>query len=162
MTDPIRLLGMPTTSVGSRAEAVHPRRTPTGSVTGSSLTPLQDLVGTITPADLHFERHHAGVPSIDPARHTLLVHGLVDRPTEFSVDDIKRLPRVTRVHFVECSGNGEPAFRAGPFGEPNPGLTPQMVAGLTANSEWTGVPLCVLFEEVGVRAGASWFLAEGI
>ena len=161
MTDPIRLLGMPTTSVGSRAEAVHPRRTPTGSVTGSSLTPLQDLVGTITPADLHFERHHAGVPSIDPARHTLLVHGLVDRPTEFSVDDIKRLPRVTRVHFVECSGNGEPAFRAGPFGEPNPGLTPQMVAGLTANSEWTGVPLRVLLEEVGVRRGASWFLAEG-
>jgi sulfane dehydrogenase subunit SoxC len=84
------------------------RRTPTGATTGSSLTPLQHLSGTITPADLHFERHHAGVPAIDPSAHTLLVHGLVDRPTTFTVDDIKRFPQTTRVHFIECSGNGEP------------------------------------------------------
>jgi sulfane dehydrogenase subunit SoxC len=161
VTGPIRLLGAPTSAVGARAETVHAARTPTGQVTGSSLTPLQDLSGTITPSDLHFERHHAGVPSIDPARHTLLIHGLVDRPMVFSLDEITRFPQVTRVHFIECSGNGEIAWRGGVFGVPNPGLTPQMVAGLTGNSEWTGVPLQVLFDEVGVKRDAAWFLAEG-
>jgi len=73
---------------------------------GSSRTPLQDLHGVITPSSLHFERHHAGVPKIDPAKHTLLVHGLVEQSIEFSLDDLKRLPAATRVHFVECSGNG--------------------------------------------------------
>lgn len=161
MTDPIRLLGAPTSAVGARAPTVHPERWPVGAVTGGSLTPLQDLIGTITPADLHFERHHAGVPSIDPARHTLTIHGLVDRPTVFSVDDIKHLPSVTRIHFIECSGNGEPAFRSGELGPPNPGLTPQVIAGLTANSEWTGVRLRTLLAEVGAKPDATWFLAEG-
>lgn len=161
MTDPTRLLGAPTTAVGARAESFQPQRTPSGAITGGSLTPLQDLAGTITPADLHFERHHAGIPAIDPSTHTLLIHGLVDRPLLISLDDLKRFPQATRVHFVECSGNGEPAWRDGPFGAPNPGLTPQFVAGLTANSEWTGVPLRLLLDEAGVKRSARWFLAEG-
>ena len=161
MTGPSRLVGAPTSAVGARSEFVHAERTPTGSVTGSSLTPLQDLAGTITPSDLHFERHHAGVPLIDPAKHTLLVHGLVERPMVFSMDEIKRFPQATRVHFIECSGNGELAWRGGLFGVPDPGLTPQLVAGLSGNSEWTGVPLRMLFDEVGIKRGAAWFLAEG-
>jgi sulfane dehydrogenase subunit SoxC len=60
--------------------------------TGSSRTPLQDLYGIITPSALHYERHHSGVPAIDPASHRLLVHGLVEKPLLFTVDDIKRLP----------------------------------------------------------------------
>jgi len=161
MSDPSKIIGAPTTAVGQRSPATHLERTPTGEVVGSSLTPLQDLSGTLTPADLHFERHHAGVPLIDPAKHTLLVHGLVDRPMLFSVDEIKRFPQATRIHFIECSGNGELAWRDGAFGQPNPGLTPQLVAGLTANSEWTGVPLRTLLDEVGAKRGAKWFLAEG-
>jgi sulfane dehydrogenase subunit SoxC len=136
-------------------------RTPTGSASGSSFTPLQDLTGTLTPADLHFEVHHAGVPAIDPARHSLLVHGRVDRPTLFTVADIKRFPQVTRVHFIECAGNGVLAWGNTGFGKPDPGLTPQQIAGLSANSEWTGVPLRLLLDEAGVRSGAKWFLAEG-
>lgn len=155
-TDATKLQGAPTSAVGSRSAFVTPARTPIGEVTGSSFTPLQDLTGTITPADLHFERHHAGVPLIDPARHTLLVHGLVDRPLTFSVADIKRFPQVTRTYFVECSGNGRGAYR-----EPKPELTAQMVAGLTANTEWTGVPLKLLLSEAGAQARATWFLAEG-
>jgi sulfane dehydrogenase subunit SoxC len=154
--DATKLQGAPTSAVGSRSAFVTPARAPVGEVTGSSFTPLQDLTGTITPADLHFERHHAGVPLIDPARHTLLVHGLVDRPLTFSVADIKRFPQVTRTYFVECSGNGRGAYR-----EPKPELTAQMVAGLTANTEWTGVPLKLLLSEAGAQARATWFLAEG-
>jgi sulfane dehydrogenase subunit SoxC len=153
--------GAPPSAFGARSRFSQLSRWPTGQTKGGSLTPLPDLAGTITPADLHFEVHHAGVPLIDPARHTLLVHGLVERPTFFTVEDIKRLPQVTRTHFIECAGNGEQAFRGGVFGAPRPDLTPQQVAGLTSNTEWTGVPLRVVLEQVGVKRGVTWFLAEG-
>ena len=71
-----------------------------------SLTPLQDLDGSITPSALHFERHHAGIPDIDPAEHQVAIDGLVDRPLVFTMDELRRLPAVTRVYFIECSGNG--------------------------------------------------------
>ena len=158
--DGARTPGAPTSAVGERSPFVQPARAPTGFVSGASHTPLQDLTGTITPADLHFEVNHAGVPAIDPARHTLLVHGLVERPTVFSLDDIRRFPQVTRINFIECAGNGVRAIHGGPLGA-QPGLTPQQVAGMTSNSEWTGVPLRILFEEAGVRPEATWFLAEG-
>src|SRR6266446_4325661 len=123
---------------------------------GSSLAPLQDLVGIITPADLHFERHHAGVPAIDPQRYKLLIHGMVERPQVFDLDALKRFPAVSRLHFLECSGNGTPSYRG-----IRPNLSPQLIDGLTSTSEWSGVPLAVLFREVGVKPGAKWFLAEG-
>lgn len=154
--DPTKAPGAPTSAVGTRSPFVSPKRTPVGEITGTSLTPLQDLTGTVTPADLHFERHHDGVPTIDPARHRLLIHGLVDRPLELTIDDLLRFPAVTRMAFVECSGNGRSAYRA-----PKPEMTPQLVDGMTSNSEWTGVPLATLLQEVGVQRSAKWFLAEG-
>jgi len=154
--DPTKAPGSPTTAVGERSPFVHPQRAPVGEITGTTLSPLQDLAGTITPADLHFARIHAGIPAIDPSKHTLLIHGLVDRSLELTVDDIKRFPSVTRIHFLECSGNGRAAYRT-----PKPDMTPQQVDGMFSNSEWTGVPLATLFHEVGVKRGAKWFLAEG-
>jgi sulfane dehydrogenase subunit SoxC len=148
--DPTKVQGAPTSAVGTRAPSEQPRRTP-GSI--SSETPLQDLHGTITPSDLHYERHHAGVPRIDPARYRLTIHGLVDRPTVFTLDDLKRFPSVSRVYFLECSGNY-------PRNAPE-ATSPQDVCGLTSNSEWTGVSLATVFRELGVRPGAAWFLAEG-
>jgi sulfane dehydrogenase subunit SoxC len=85
-----------------------------------------------------------------------VIHGLVDRPLSLSVDDIRRFPQVTRVHFVECSGNGRAAWVS-----PAPDMTPQRTDGLTSNSEWTGVPVATLFREAGAQRSASWFLAEG-
>jgi sulfane dehydrogenase subunit SoxC len=154
--DPTKAPGAPTTAVGARSPFVQPKRAPVGDVSGTTLAPLQDLAGTITPADLHFARIHAGIPTIDPAAHTLLIHGLVDRPMTFSVDDIKRFPAVTQIHFIECSGNGRTAYRA-----PRPDMTPQQIDGMTSQSEWTGVPLSLLLRETGVQPGAKWFLAEG-
>jgi sulfane dehydrogenase subunit SoxC len=154
--DPTAVPGGPTSAVGTRSAFETPTRAPTGQVTGSSLTPLRELTGQVTPSDLHFERHHAGIPAIDPARHALLIHGLVDRPMAFGVDDIRRFPQVSRVHFIECAGNGRNAYR-----DPRPTMTAQQVAGMTANTEWIGVPLATLFREVGVRREATWFLAEG-
>ena len=161
LNDPTKAPGAPTIAVGERSPFVRPTRAPVGAASGSSFTPLQELSGTITPSDLHFEVHHAGVPFIDPARHRLLIHGFVDKPLIFSLAEIKRFPQVSRPYFVECAGNGVLAWRGGMFGKPDPGLTPQQVAGMTSNSEWTGVPLRVLFEEAGVSRKAKWFLAEG-
>jgi sulfane dehydrogenase subunit SoxC len=154
---PGRLMGAPTSAVGTRSPFAPPAaRTPVGTPVGSSLTPLQSLSGTITPSDLHFERHHAGVPALDPATHRLVIHGLVDRPLSLSVEDIRRFPQVTRVHFVECSGNGRAAFLS-----PAADMTVQRTDGLTSNSEWTGVPVATLFREAGAQRAASWILAEG-
>jgi sulfane dehydrogenase subunit SoxC len=86
----------------------------------------------------------------------LLLHGMVERSMAFTVADLQRFPSVSRVHFIECSGNGRPAYR-----DPKPTMTPQNVDGMTSNGEWTGVPLALLLREVGVRSSAKWFLAEG-
>jgi len=119
----------------------------------SSRSPLHQLHGTITPSDLHFERHHAGVPIIDPEKHKLIIHGMVDRPMTFSLSDLKRFPAVSRICFIECSGNL--AREAGEY------TTPQNICGMTSQSEWTGVMLSTLLREVGVKPSATWFLAEG-
>ena len=75
---------------------------------GASRTPLQALEGTITPSGLHFERHHNGVPEIDPAQHRLLIHGLVRKPLIFTMETLERYPMTSRVYFVECAGNSGP------------------------------------------------------
>lgn len=120
---------------------------------GISSAPLHRLHGTLTPSDLHYEVHHSGIPAIDPAQWQLVVHGRVRQPKVFTLSDLKALPAVSRTCFIECSGN-YPRNAA-------VDATPQVMAGLTSQSEWTGVPLRVLFNEVGVSAAASWFLAEG-
>src|SRR5262245_43353867 len=122
----------------------------------SSRTPLRETYGIITPSSLHFERHHSGVPDIDPATHTLTIHGLVDRPLVFTVDELKRLPSVSRIHFLECSGNSGGEWRGG-----STESDVQRLHGLTSCSEWTGVPVSTLFHECGVQPPATWALAEG-
>jgi sulfane dehydrogenase subunit SoxC len=154
--DPSSVPGMPSQELGARSPFEHPTLAPAGVTTGASFAPLQDLRGTITPADLHFQRHHNGIALIDPQKYRLIVHGMVEQPVVFTLDDLKRFPSVSRIVCVECSGNGRSAYRA-----PKREMTPQDVDGLTSNSEWTGVPLSMLLREAGVKSGASWFLAEG-
>lgn len=120
-----------------------------------SFTPLQDLHGIITPNGLFFERHHAGVPQVDPEAHQLIIHGMVDKPLKFSIEELKRFPSVSRVHFIECAGNGAMEQR----GAVNNGL--QFTHGMLSSAEWTGVPLKLILNEAGVRKGAKWILAEG-
>jgi sulfane dehydrogenase subunit SoxC len=151
--DPTKVRGKPSRALGQRSQFEKPQRQVRG--VASSGTPHQDLYGTITPSDMHFERHHAGVPEIDPKTYSLLIHGMVERPMMFTLADLKRFPAVSRVHFLECSGN---------FGGrgANVEITPQQLAGLTSTSEWTGVALSTLFREVGASPKATWFLAEGM
>jgi len=151
-------LGTPLGPYGERSpfeKAVRWRRDSKTPETGSSFTPLQDSVGTLTPSSLHYERHHAGIPTIDPAQHRLVIHGMVNRPLTLSVDEIKRLPSVSQTLVLECGGNSgsEWAAKTGP--------DVQRSYGLVSCSEWTGVPLSLLLKEIGVQPGASWLIAEG-
>jgi sulfane dehydrogenase subunit SoxC len=121
----------------------------------ASFTPMQSGYGIITPSGLHYERHHGGIPNIDPAKHQLVIHGQVDRPIRYSLADLKRFPTVSRTYFMECSGTtGRELMRAT---EP----TVQRSHGLVSTSEWTGVPLSTLLKQTGLKPGAAWVLAEG-
>lgn len=124
--------------------------------TGASRTPLQLLDGIITPSRLHFERHHSGIPDIDPDQHRLVLHGLVERPLSFSLDALARYPMVSRIQFLECSGNSGASMAP----EPMQG-TCAALHGLVSASEWGGVPLSVLLEEAGVKPAGKWLIAEG-
>ena len=123
-------------------------------------TPLQDYQGIITPARLHFmQQHSAELPEINASEHTLTVHGLVDRPLVFTMDDLKRLPSVSRVHFVECHANSGPGIHDAD--DPNLGLPVQYIHGMASCSEWSGVPLSVLLNEAGVKSSGTWLINEG-
>jgi sulfane dehydrogenase subunit SoxC len=119
----------------------------------SSRSPLQDLDGIITPNGLFYERHHGGIPSIDPAQHRLMIHGLVEKPLILTMDDVRRFPSQSRIHFIECSGN--PAYDA------IYGKTASDLVGLVSCAEWTGVPLRTVLEEAGLKPNAKWVIAEG-
>jgi sulfane dehydrogenase subunit SoxC len=116
-------------------------------------SPLQDSVGVITPSSLHYVATTRGsfIPDIDPKEHTLMIHGLVDRPLTFTMEDLKRLPSVTRLHFIECAGNRHNGRHK----------NVQESHGMTSCSEWTGVLLSTLLKECGLKGNATWFVAEG-
>jgi sulfane dehydrogenase subunit SoxC len=153
-----RRIGRPLRAYGERSEFEKTLRAlPTTKIleVGQSYTPLAEIYGTITPSALHYERHHSGVPTIDPAAHRLLIHGMVERPLIFTMEDLRRLPSVSRVCFIECAGNSHAGY--GPRDAP----TVQLSHGLVSCSEWTGVRLSLLLSEAGVEPGAKWILAEG-
>ena len=122
-------------------------------LSASGRTPLGDLDGIITPNGLFYERHHGGVPTIDPAQHRLMLHGLVDKPLIFTMDDIWRFPSQSRIYFLECSGN--PVYTK-PYGK-----TASDLVGLLSCAEWTGVSLKLVLQEAGLHPDAKWIIAEG-
>ncbi|MEE4243973.1 MAG: sulfite dehydrogenase [Kangiellaceae bacterium] len=124
-------------------------------ISSISFTPLQDLKGIITPSGLAFERYHGGVPDINPEEHRLIIHGLVEQPLIFTMDDLKRFPSVSEIKFIECPANGGMEWR-GPQME---GV--QFTHGMLACCEWTGVKLSTLLAEAGVKPEGKWILAEG-
>jgi sulfane dehydrogenase subunit SoxC len=159
-----RSLGAPVVTTGygmpSKHEANVQRRQSPGLTpqpqASISFTPLQNLFGIITPSGVHFERHHSGMPEVDPQQHRLMIHGLVKRPLMLTMDDVMRFPSVSRIHFIECGANGgmEWANVAVP--------TVQYTHGMIACSEFTGVLLSTLLDEAGFdRAKGKFVLAEG-
>ncbi|MFN3495342.1 MAG: molybdopterin-dependent oxidoreductase, partial [Hydrogenophaga sp.] len=136
-----------------RRESPGLTRVPQASV---SFTPLQGLFGIITPNGLHFERHHQGWWDIDPSQHRLMVNGLVQRERVFTMDDLMRLPSVSRIHFIECGANSAPEW--GNVALPSV----QYTHGMLSCCEFTGVLLSTLLEMCGYdKKNGKYVLAEG-
>ena len=121
-----------------------------------SFAPLQSLFGIVTPSGLHFERHHQGWWDVDPSKHRFMVNGLVKTPRVFTMDEIMRLPSVSRFHFIECGANT--GMEWGNVAVP----TVQYSHGMLSCSEFTGVPLITLLQMAGADLKKGKFvLAEG-
>ncbi len=120
-----------------------------------NFTPLHELDGIITPSGLCFERHHGGIADIDPANHRLMIHGLVEKPLVFTMEDIRRMPRQNHVHFLECAANSGMEWRGAQLN----GC--QFTHGMVHNVMYTGVPLKLLLAEAGLKSNAKWLMLEG-
>lgn len=125
-----------------------------------SFAPLQSLFGIVTPSGLHFERHHQGWWDVDPSRHRLMVNGsdlrMLKAARVYTVDELMRLPSVSRFHFIECGANS--GMEWGNVAVP----TVQYTHGMLSCSEFTGVPLKILLDQCGVDyKRARYVLAEG-
>ena len=120
-----------------------------------SMTPLHKQKGIITPSGLHFERYHGGVPEVNPDDHRLMINGLVERPLLLTMDDIMAFPSESHIHFLECPANGGMEWRGAQM------EALQFTHGMISGSEWTGVKLSTILQEVGLKPEAKWVLAEG-
>jgi sulfane dehydrogenase subunit SoxC len=152
--DPMPLYQVPSKFEAKVARTLsNPNHEPRNS---HARTPHHLLEGATTPNGLHFAINHAGVPNIDPDKHRLVIHGLVKRPLEFTLETLSRYPMTSRVSFVECGGNSAPMFSPEPMQE-----SVQALHGLASCAEWTGIKLSTLLEETGIDPAAKWFIAEG-
>jgi sulfane dehydrogenase subunit SoxC len=126
------------------------------SAASVSFAPLQGFFGIITPNGLHFERHHQGWWDIDPSKHRFMINGLAKNPKVYTMDDLMRLPSVSRMHFIECGANT--GMEWGNVAVP----TVQYTHGMLSCCEFTGVPLSVLLDDVGYdKVKGKFLLAEG-
>lgn len=157
-------LGQPVAATGyglpSRYESNLQRRESPGltrvSAASVSFAPLQGMFGIITPNGLHFERHHQGWWDIDSSKHRLMINGLVKNPLVFTMDDLMRLPAVSRIHFIECGANT--GMEWGNAAVP----TVQYTHGMMSCCEFTGVPLSTLLDDCGFdKIKGKYILAEG-
>ena len=113
-----------------------------------SFTPIHALDGIITPNGVCFERHHSGIAEVDPADYRLMIHGLVERPLIFTLDDLKRMPRVNRAYFCECAANSGMEWRGAQLNGA------QYTHGMVHCVMYTGVPLKALLHVAGLVHGA--------
>ena len=112
----------------------------------------------ITPNDAFFVRYHlANIPtSIDLQTYRLSVTGHVGTPLELSLAELKSLiDPVDIVAVNQCSGNSRGYFSPRVFGA-------QLGNGAMGNARWTGVPLRVVLQKAGVKAGARQVVFNGL
>ncbi|MBD3793395.1 MAG: sulfite dehydrogenase [Campylobacterales bacterium] len=120
-----------------------------------SMCPIHEQEGIITPNGLFFNRVHGGVAHVDPKGYRLMIHGLLEKPLVLTLNELKRYPSVTRIHFIECPANGGPEWRGPQFN------SVQFAKGMMSQAEWTGVLIKDLIADLGLKPDARWMLAEG-
>ena len=107
------------------------------------LLDVRTIDGPFTPADKFGTTQHYGHPTIEPAAFRLKISGLVDRPRQLSLDDLKKIGSTDLVAGFECSGNRGP------------------LNGLCGNGRWTGVSLKSVLDSAGVKPAAREFVFFG-
>ena len=120
-----------------------------------AVTPIHESEGIITPNGLFFSRCHGGTAHIDPNEFRLMINGLVDKEIVLTLDQLKKYPRVTRTHFIECPANGGQEWRRLQYN------SLQFAKGFMACAAWTGVYIKTILEDLGIKPEAKWMLAEG-
>jgi sulfane dehydrogenase subunit SoxC len=120
-----------------------------------AVTPIHESTGIITPNGLFFSRSHGGVAHVDPKEFRLMIHGLVEKDIVLTLDQLKRYPKVTRTHFIECPANGGQEWRGVQYN------SLQFAKGFMSCAEWTGVYIKTILEDLGLKPEAQWMLAEG-
>ena len=109
-------------------------------------TPAHLLDDEVTPTARHFIRNNGIAPEeMDPETWRLRIDGLVHRPMDLSIEDLRRrFEVVTRRLTIECGGNGRAFFKPRVGGN-------QWTLGAVACSEWTGVRLADVLKAAGVK-----------
>ncbi|RXK08210.1 sulfite dehydrogenase [Halarcobacter bivalviorum] len=120
-----------------------------------SMCPIHELQGIITPNGLFFTRNHGGTAHVDPKEFRLMIHGKVKREVVLTLDELKKYPSESRIHFIECPANGSTGWRGPQFNNL------QFMKGMMSSAEWTGVMLKTVLEDIGLEDDAVWMLAEG-
>jgi sulfane dehydrogenase subunit SoxC len=120
-----------------------------------AMCPIHEMQGIITPNGLFFNRDHGGVAHVNPNDYRLMIHGLVENPIVLTLEQLKKYPSVSRIHFVECPANGGPEWRGPQFN------SVQFAKGMMSNAEWTGVYIKTILADLGLKPTAKWMLAEG-
>jgi sulfane dehydrogenase subunit SoxC len=109
--------------------------------------PLEALRYDVTPLGLHYLLTHYDIPDADESSWRLSVGGLVDRPLELRLDELKSRPAATAEVTLECAGNGRAKMLPRPVSQP-------WLNEAVGTMRWTGTPLRPLLEEAGLEARA--------
>ncbi len=121
-------------------------------------TPMKWFDRAITPNEAFFVRYHVfPVPTrVDLATWRLRIGGLVDRPLQLSMDDLKtKFPAVAATAVNQCSGNSRRRFAPRVLGG-------QWGDGAMGNAEWVGCRLKDVLAAAGVRQGAVEVTFDGL
>jgi len=141
----------------SHIKRLQTETTPETSLFSIWHTPIENQRGIITPSGLHFSVNHNGIPDIDPEKHQLKIHGMVDKPLKFDMESLLRYPLVSSINFLECAGNTAPNAVSLTALDQNC----QELFGQISGSEWTGIPVKYLLQEAGIKPKAKWVIVEG-
>jgi DMSO/TMAO reductase YedYZ molybdopterin-dependent catalytic subunit len=101
---------------------------------------LRKLTSWTTPNDEHYTFHQTTTPTVDPSTFKLRIAGFVDRPREYSLDQLRARPdKREEAVTLECSGNS---------------TRPPRMSGLLSNGVWSGVALASILKECGLKPEA--------
>lgn len=147
--------GVPSAYEHNNVRRVHDLLSSGDRYASVSMSPLHQQEGIITPNGLFFNRNHGGTAHIDPNKYRLMIHGLIETPIVLTLEQLKRYPSESAIHFIECPANGSTGWRGPQYNNL------QFVKGMMSSAEWTGVRLSVLLKDLGIKPEAKWVLVEG-